>query len=47
MFSAVSGRDYNVVMGVTVVMALAVLLTSLLLDVVYGFVDPRVRYGGR
>lgn len=46
-FSAVSGRDYNVVMGVTVVMALAVLLTSLLLDVVYGFVDPRVRYGGR
>ena len=34
-------------MGVTVVMALAVLLTSLLLDVVYGFVDPRVRYGGR
>ncbi|WP_294515776.1 ABC transporter permease [uncultured Intestinimonas sp.] len=47
MFSAVSGRDYNVVMGVAVVMALAVLLTSLLLDVVYGFVDPRVRYGGR
>ena len=47
MFSAVSGRDYNVVMGVTVVMALAVLLTSLLLDVVYGLVDPRVRYGGR
>lgn len=45
MFSAVSGRDYNVVMGVTVVMALAVLLTSLLLDVVYGLVDPRVRYG--
>ena len=47
MFSAVGDRDYNVVMGVTVVMALAVLLTSLLLDVVYGFVDPRVRYGGR
>lgn len=44
MFSAVSGRDYNVVMGGTVVMALAVLLTSLLLDVVYGLVDPRVRY---
>ncbi len=47
MFSAVSGRDYNVVMGGTVVMALAVLLTSLLLDVVYGLVDPRVRYGER
>ena len=47
MFSAVSGRDFNVIMGVTVVMALAVLLTSLLLDVVYGLVDPRVRYGER
>ena len=47
MFSAVSGRDSNVIMGVTVVMALAVLLTSLLLDVVYGLVDPRVRYGER
>ena len=47
MFSAVSGRDYNVVMGGTVVMALAVLLTSLLLDVVYCMVDTRVRYGER
>ena len=44
MFSAVSSRDFNLVMGVTVWMALAVLLTSLLLDVVYGLVDPRVRY---
>ena len=31
-------------MGVTVVIALAVLATSLLLDLVYGLVDPRVRY---
>ena len=33
------------VMGETVVIALTVLLTNLLLDVVYGLVDPRVRYG--
>ena len=44
MFSAISSRDYNVIMGVTVVIALAVLATSLLLDLVYGLVDPRVRY---
>ena len=44
MFSAISSRDYNVIMGVTVVIALAVLDTSLLLDLVYGLVDPRVRY---
>ena len=45
LFSGISGRDYTVVMGVTVVIALAVLLTSLLLDLVYGLADPRVRYG--
>ena len=45
LFSAISSRDYPVVMGETVVIALTVLLTNLLLDVVYGLVDPRVRYG--
>ena len=45
LFSGISGRDYTVVMGVTVVIALAVLLTNLLLDLVYGLADPRVRYG--
>ena len=45
LFSGISGRDYAVVMGVTVVIALAVLLTNLLLDLAYGLADPRVRYG--
>ena len=45
LFSGISGRDYPVVMGVTVVIALTVLLTNLLLDLVYGLADPRVRYG--
>ena len=45
LFSGISGRDYTVVMGVTVVIALTVLLTNLLLDLVYGLADPRVRYG--
>ena len=47
LFSAISQRDYPVVMGVTVVIALAVLATSLLLDILYGLLDPRVRYEGR
>lgn len=45
MFSAINNRDFNLVMGVTVVIALTVLGTNLLLDLVYGFVDPRVRHG--
>ncbi|NCB63400.1 MAG: ABC transporter permease [Clostridia bacterium] len=44
MFSAINSRDYNVIMGVTVVIALAVLGTSMILDLVYGLVDPRIRY---
>ena len=39
-------KRQNVIMGVTVVIALAVLCTNLLLDLVYGMVDPRVRYEG-
>ena len=45
LFSAISQRDDPLVMGVTVVTALAVLGANLLLDLVYGLADPRVRYG--
>jgi len=46
LFSSVSGRDYTVIMGVTAVVALAVLFTSILMDIVYRLADPRVRWGG-
>jgi peptide/nickel transport system permease protein len=39
-------RDYPVVMGITVIFAVAVIASSLLVDVVYGLVDPRVKIGG-
>ncbi|OUN07896.1 peptide ABC transporter permease [Flavonifractor sp. An92] len=45
MFTAILSRDYAMVMGVTVVIALTVFSTNLLLDLVYGLVDPRVRQG--
>jgi len=41
---SVLARDYPVVMGLTVVTAGAVLLGTLLADLSYGLVDPRVRY---
>lgn len=47
MFSAIGSRDDTVILGVTVVIGLAVLATGLLLDVVYGLVDPRVSYETR
>ena len=37
-------RDYTVVSGVNVLMALIVLTNNLIIDLTYGFLDPRVRY---
>jgi peptide/nickel transport system permease protein len=37
-------RDYPTIQGVIVVFALIVALVSLVVDIIYAFVDPRVRY---
>jgi peptide/nickel transport system permease protein len=36
-------RDYPVVQGVTLVVALAFVLVSLIVDILYAVVDPRLR----
>jgi oligopeptide transport system permease protein len=41
---AVAYRDYNVIMGMTLFYATAVVAINLAVDVAYAFVDPRVRY---
>ena len=41
---AVNMRDYTVVMGTTLFIAILVVVANLLADVLYGVVDPRVRY---
>jgi peptide/nickel transport system permease protein len=41
--TAVSGRDFPVVQGITVMVALVVLLINLLIDLTYAYVDPRIR----
>ena len=42
--NAVSASDYAILQGVMVVVTLFYILTSLLVDIVYGLVDPRIRY---
>jgi peptide/nickel transport system permease protein len=37
-------RDYPTIQGVIVIFALIVALVSLIVDVIYAFIDPRVRY---
>lgn len=40
---AASGRDYPLIMGITVVIAIVVIATTLLVDLTYAWIDPRVR----
>ena len=41
--TAVQGRDYSVVMGLTVLLSLIVILANLFVDIMYGILDPRTR----
>jgi peptide/nickel transport system permease protein len=40
---AILARDYPVIQGVVIVSVIAVVLINLLVDLLYGVVDPRVR----
>ena len=44
MVNALNGRDYPVVTGVNLVFATGVVLFNLLIDLIYPYLDPRVRY---
>ena len=44
--TAVTNRDYPLVLGVTLVYAAMVVLANLLVDLLYAWLDPRIRIGG-
>jgi len=41
----VEGRDVNIVLAFMIVTATAIILFNLAADIIYGFLDPRIRYG--
>ena len=41
--SSVSNRDYSVVMGITVLTSVVIIIANLVVDIAYGFLDPRTR----
>jgi len=43
--SAILQRDYTVVQGITLLLAVAVVAVNLLTDVIYALLDPRISYG--
>ena len=44
MVLSISSRDYPEIMGITVFIALCVLIGNLIVDLLYGLLDPRIRY---
>ena len=44
MVDGVKDRDYFLIMGVTIVLAVFVLIVNLITDIAYAVADPRIRY---
>jgi peptide/nickel transport system permease protein len=42
--TAVTQRDYPIIMGLALMTSIVVLLSNLITDIAYAFVDPRIRY---
>ena len=45
MVSSIFGQDYVVVQAITFVISVSILVMNLLVDLSYGWFDPRIRYG--
>ncbi|MAS37282.1 MAG: peptide ABC transporter permease [Anaerolineaceae bacterium] len=43
LFDGITARDYTLVQGVTLVTAVAFVVINLIVDVLYGYLDPRIR----
>jgi peptide/nickel transport system permease protein len=44
LIDSVNGRDYSMLMGISLSVAIAVLIANLITDIAYAFADPRIRY---
>ena len=40
---SVASRDYSVTMGITVMLSMIIIVANLVVDILYGFLDPRTR----
>jgi peptide/nickel transport system permease protein len=45
-FSAVLARDYSVVQAMVLLISMMFIALNLIVDILYAYIDPRVRYGG-
>lgn len=45
--SAINSRDYPVIMGFTMLSCFILILGNLIADILYGFIDPRIKIGAK
>jgi peptide/nickel transport system permease protein len=46
-YDAVVKRDYPLLQGVFLLFAVSVVLANLVIDLIYGFIDPRIKVGAK
>ena len=46
-FESVGSRDYDMIMAIVIIGASAFVMMSIAVDIIYVFIDPRIRYGAR
>ena len=44
MWNATQTREYNIIMAVALLVAVAIIISNLIVDILYAFIDPRIRY---
>jgi peptide/nickel transport system permease protein len=42
---AISARDYPIIQGVVLLFAVVFIVINLVMDLLYGYIDPRIKYG--
>ena len=42
MVNSITSRDYPVIMGISVIIAVVTLVTNLVVDILYAYLDPRI-----
>lgn len=45
-FESITGRDYDVILALTLLVATAFIVANILIDITYTVIDPRIRLGG-
>jgi peptide/nickel transport system permease protein len=43
-FESIPSRDYNVILGLTLILAATFIVANIVIDIAYTFIDPRIRY---